>query len=226
MPEEGRCCLLIGNTRWHWARCGPEGWHFVHTAPDPSQLDVRALLRWAAVGPVPAHPALCPAMQLTLADVPLKAMPPWLGVDRALAAWAAWHMASPLRSGGLLVADAGTVLSLTRVSADGCFGGGQLAAGVGLQLRAMTSGTRDLPASGFPQTLTEDRFPHATVEAMQRGSVQSLLGLLLEAQQQCRWPLWLCGGDSPLLIEGLHQRGAEVVHSPDLVMQGLVQLIS
>ena len=226
MPGESRCCLLIGNTRWHWAHPAPDGWCYLHTDPDPAQLDHRVLLRWAAVGRVPAHPALDPVQHLVLTDVPLKGMPPWLGVDRALAAWAAWQMASPMQSEGLLVADAGTVLSLTRVCADGRFAGGQLAAGLGLQLRAMAGGTRDLPSLELPQPITTDCFPHGTLEAMQRGSVQSLLGLLLEAQRECGWPLWLCGGDGPLLIEPLRQRGADVVHAPDLVMQGLVRLIS
>ena len=40
-------------------------------------------------------------------------------------------------SRGLLLVDAGTVLSLTRVTADGCFGGGQLIPGYRLQLQAM-----------------------------------------------------------------------------------------
>ncbi|MGC6483710.1 MAG: type III pantothenate kinase [Synechococcus sp.] len=219
-------CLLIGNSRWHWAIGSPDGWRFEHTSPDPDRLAQAKLIGWAAVGVVPDHPVLRQSRRLGLADVPLQGLPPWLGVDRALAAWAAWGAASPWTHEGLLVADAGTVLSLTRVRADGRFAGGQLAAGFGLQLRAMAAGTRDLPD---PKTLTDvpsALFPEPTLDAMQRGTVQSLLGLLLEAQHHCGWPLWLCGGDAPLLLEQLRERGADVRYAPDLVMQALVALLS
>ena len=53
-------------------------------------------------------------------DVPLAQLPPALGVDRALAAWAAWQQ----QRQPVLVADAGTALSLTLVDAAGCFQGG------------------------------------------------------------------------------------------------------
>ena len=225
MPE-GSHALLIGNSRWHWAVHSPRGWCFEHTQPDPGRLDQVDLIGWAAVGPVPDHPLLRQSRRIVLADVPLQGLPPWLGVDRALAGCAAWRAARPLTQDGLLVADAGTVLSLTRVRADGSFAGGQLAAGFGLQLRAMASGTRDLPETERPGSLPCDLFPQATVEAMQRGALESLLGLLLEAQHQCGWPLWLCGGDAPLLHDQLRERGADVRHTPDLVMQGLVALLS
>ena len=226
MPN-GCTCLLIGNSRWHWATRTAEGWVFAHTNPDPLRLDGLELVRWAAVGPVPVHPVLSQTTRLGLEDLPLKGMPPWLGVDRALAAWAATTRAVPLPTqGGVLVADAGTVLSLTRVTSEGEFAGGQLAAGFGLQLRAMAAGTRDLPAPGSLHQLPSELFPHATLAAMQQGAIQSLLGLLLEAQRSCSWPLWICGGDAPLLIDSLRQQGAEVIHAPDLVMEGMVTLVS
>ena len=225
MPE-GCHALLIGNSRWHWAIGTPQGWCFEHTQPDHGRLARVDLVGWAAVGPVPDHPVLVQSRRIVLTDVPLQGLPPWLGVDRALAAWAALGAASPLAHEGLLVADAGTVLSLTRVRGDGRFAGGQLAAGFGLQLRAMAAGTRDLPDAERLGPVPSDFFPQPTVDAMQRGAVQALLGLLLEAQNQCAWPLWLCGGDAPLLLERLCERGADVHHAPDLVMEGLVALLS
>ena len=90
----------------------------------------------------------------------------------------------------------------------------------------MATGTRDLPAMVVTQGLPEALFPEPTMEAMQQGVAQSLLGLLLNAQQQCPWPLWLCGGDAPLLISELRQRGSEVILAPDLVMEGLVGVLS
>ncbi|MEB3158116.1 MAG: type III pantothenate kinase [Synechococcus sp.] len=225
MPE-GSVCLLIGNSRWHWARYGTGGWTFDHSRPSPESLDNLNLLHWAAVGPIPPHSALAPSRRIELGDVPLPGSPPWLGVDRALAGWAAWRAADLRSQGGVLVADAGTVLSLTRVDADGVYAGGQLAAGFSLQLRAMAEGTCNLPPSDASDALPEEFFPQPTLDAMRRGAVQSLVGLLLEAQHHCRWPLWLCGGDAPLLIHGLHQRGGNLVHAPNLVMEGMVALIS
>ena len=226
MPEGGTC-LLIGNSRWHWATRTASGWRFDHTIPDPARLDGIDLTRWAAVGAVPDHGALTGSNQLDLTHVPLQGMPPWLGVDRALAGWAAWRAAAPVPSGsGVIVADAGTVLSLTLVTADGGFAGGQLAAGLRLQLTAMATGTRDLPPTDRLDPWPDQLFPQETLAAMQQGCLHALLGVLLEAQRHCDWPLWICGGDAPLLVKALEQRGVVVVHAPDLVMQGMVGLLS
>lgn len=226
MPDVAKC-LLIGNSRWHWATNTASGWCFDHTAPDPARLDGESLDCWAAVGPVPDHGALIRSNQLNLAQIPLHGMPPWLGLDRALAGWAAWRAAAPLSSGaGVMVADAGTVLSLTRVTAEGGFAGGQLAAGLRLQLKAMAAGTRDLPDLHPMETWPDELFPRDTHQAMQQGCLHALLGVLMEARRQCSWPLWLCGGDAPLLVDALHKRGVAAVHAPDLVMQGMVGLLS
>ncbi len=225
MPEGGTC-LLIGNSRWHWATQAVDGWRFDHTAPDPARLDHIDLNRWAAVGEIPDHRALITSKLVDLTHIPLQGMPPWLGVDRALAGWAAWRAAAPsLSDAGVIVADAGTVLSLTLVSADGGFAGGQLAAGLRLQLKAMAAGTRDLPPPDGMDTWPDKVFPQDTFAAMQQGCLHALLGMLLEAQRHCPWPLWLCGGDAPLLVNALHKRGVAAVHAPDLVMQGMVDLL-
>jgi NADH-quinone oxidoreductase subunit I len=79
-------------------------------------------------------------------EVPLRSLPLWVGIDRALAGWGAWRRQGVSEQGGaVLVADAGTVLSLTRVDGRGQFQGGRLLAGVALQLRAMAQGTAALP---------------------------------------------------------------------------------
>ncbi len=104
-------------------------------------------------------------------------------------------------SRGLLLVDAGTVLSLTKVGADGCFAGGQLLPGYRLQLRAMAEGTVGLPSTlerhqdAFPQ----DIFPQETVAAMQQGVLQGLLAAIEVAQQHSQGLLWICGGDAELI---------------------------
>lgn len=220
-------CLLIGNSRWHWAeRAESSLWSFRHTDPivEPS-LDAPVPERWAAVGRVPASYALPGDRQLRLDQVPLRDVPPWLGIDRALAGWGAW-----LRSGGedLIVVDAGTVLSLTRVTAAGCFGGGWLCAGFRLQLQAMHEGTAALPSVGAASPCLDPSpvLPADTASAMTQGILQSLVGVIHGAQHRCGSAVWLCGGDAPLLLPELVARGVQVQHTPDLVMETLVDLVS
>ncbi len=222
-------CLLIGNSRWHWAeQKGGAHWMYRHEQAVPGAFDAPFdLLAWAAVGPVPAHPSLPSSRRLSLADIPLQGIPDWVGIDRVLAGWGAWQ-ASGNRS-GVMVVDAGTVLSLTRISQNGRFSGGLLAAGYGLQLRAMASGAAGLePPSPLESELEMvEYFPFETSAAMRCGAMESLVGLITQAQAQCSWPIWLCGGDAPQLLPRLQERlPVEVQHQPDLVMEAMVELIS
>ena len=221
--------LLIGNTRWHWAeREGPD-WCMDHTAPQPERIAGAPLL-WAAVGAVPPQLSGGPHRRLTLADVALAQAPPWLGIDRALAAVAAWRLSAAMaldRDGGVLVADAGTVLSLTLLDGSGQFVGGQLVPGLQLQLAAMGQGTVALPTI-TASTLTgtdgdlRDCFPTATAAAMQRGVVSALVGVVRQAVQESGATLWISGGDAPVLAQGLEQQSVPFQWDPDLVLKGLV----
>lgn len=189
-----------------------------------------ALLGWAAVGPLPSAIPLPSQARLGLADVPLACLPAWLGLDRALAGWGGWRLAA----GPVLVADAGTVLSLTRVDAEGRFAGGRLLAGVALQLRAMADATALLPAIATHDSMHEQPlggqvqslplWPHDTATAMRSGVVRGLAAavnaVLAEAKQQeprCR--LLLTGGDGAALAALL---AAE--HRPDLCLEALAAL--
>ena len=221
-------CLLIGNSRWHWAQRSRRGaWSYSHGQPQPSAFaDSPPLCAWAAVGQVPDHAVLSSDRRVGLEAIPLRDVPPWLGIDRALAGWGAWIESG--RVGPLMVVDAGTVLSLTRVSSAGAFGGGWLAAGLGLQLKAMAEGTQALkiPSAQEPSQGNGIPFPRDSCEAMRRGVIESLVGLIVRAQQLDHSPVWLCGGDAPLLAPALLAEGLEVTHAPDLVMQSLVRLVS
>ncbi|MFN9628646.1 MAG: type III pantothenate kinase [Cyanobacteriota bacterium] len=187
-------------------------------------------MAWAAVGPVPEAPFLPADRRVSLADVPLAGCPPWLGVDRALAGWEAWRT---LRQ-GVLVADAGTVLSLTLVDGSGTFRGGRLMAGVGLQLAAMAEGTVLLPRvspQGRPAGAAEkDDWPTATAEAMRVGVETGLAAAVVEAASQasgCQ-RLVLTGGDA-LRLEGritsaVAEFGVRTSHRPLLCLESLVNL--
>ena len=59
---------------------------------------------------------------------------------------------------------------------------------------------------------------------MQRGSLQALVGSLIQAIKATKMPLWLCGGDAPILIEELNKLNVEVLHHPNLVLEGMVAI--
>ena len=253
--------LLIGNSRWHWAapplapggdlrvwhtrpvdgaRSGPEGGGTAGlvpalataTAPDEgiNALTVASarLLGWAAVGPVPVDLPLPPEVRLKLADVPLQAAPPWLGIDRALAGWWGWRLvAAPV-----LVADAGTALSLTRVDREGRFAGGRLLAGASLQLRAMAGGTAHLPPvaapGGSPETAPPPPWPHDTGGAMRSGVLRGLAAAIAAAAEEARREepdcrLLLTGGDSAALAS-LLDPALTVEQRPQLCLEALAAL--
>jgi type III pantothenate kinase len=244
--------LLIGNSRWHWASQGLDGWRTWHAPPgfvfegsplEGLRLDGLKLAGWAAVGPIPDQMGLDGSVPLGLADIPLQAMPPWLGVDRALVGWRAWQLSgSPV-----LVADAGTALSLTRVDAVGQFVGGRLMAGAALQLRALAEGTAQLPRARVPDGMADGDatgplpmnarlWPIKTEAAMGSGVLWGMAGAIALAAQQV-WAeqpdcqIWLTGGDGaqlePLLAGWLGSRmGLEgrLQRAPDLALEALAAL--
>ena len=251
--------LLIGNSRWHWAAppLAADGplrvwhelpWHGARSdreaggtgallpAPQtgvgdeggvPPDVASALLFGWAAVGPVPVDLALPSEARLQLAEVPLLAAPPWLGIDRALAGWWGWRLvAAPV-----LVADAGTVLSLTRVDRDGRFAGGRLLAGAALQLRAMGGGTAHLPAFDAPAVQGDpasDPWPHDTAGAMRSGVLRGLAAAIAAAVQETRREapdcrLLLTGGDSTALAS-LLEPDLEPELRPHLCLEALAAL--
>lgn len=235
MPARQLRWLLIGNSRWHWALDGAEGFggerppYFLHLPPPMAAEEPP--VAWAAVGPVPPQAALPAETRLALEDVPLADAPPWLGIDRALAGW--W--AARLTASPVLVADAGTVLSLTRVDGCGRFAGGRLVAGAALQLGAMASGTQDLPAleGGLASAASGELWPRDTAAAMTQGVVEGLAAAVLEAGRQVRsveasCRIVLTGGDGPALLPLLRrspQLGEDVLlHRPDLCLEALMAL--
>ncbi len=224
-----RQCLLIGNSRWHWATKKKEKWHYSHSDPNPLSIpdDQLPWIKWAAVGPIPSNLSLNPANRINANDVPLKNLPPWLGVDRALAGWAAFLYAKESNTNfpGLIVADAGTVLSITRITTTGDFSGGQLVAGLRLQLEAMATGTQNLCNPGLAIS-TIEQFPFKTSEAMQRGALQALIGNLIQIVKESNMELWLCGGDSQLLLKELQKQNISTIYKPNLVLEGMVRLYS
>jgi type III pantothenate kinase len=240
--------LLIGNSRWHWAappRLAGEPLRVWHSPPwrgersepespgavdqdDPLLPGSSRLVGWAAVGVVPPEACLPSETRLQLAAVPLLEAPPWLGIDRALAGWWAWR----LKRAPVLVADAGTVLSFTRLDRDGRFIGGRLLAGVALQLRAMAGGTAQLPAVG-PDGLAMDPaerplWPQDTAAAMGSGVLRGLAAAIRAATLEARreephCQLLLTGGDGAVLTS-LLDPALEAELRPHLCLEALAAL--
>ena len=213
--------LLVGNSRWHWAERSPSGLRcWDSPPPDPDEAWSAPPLRaWAAVGALPAALALPEAQRMRLEQVPLAEAPAWLGIDRALAGWWAWRQ----QQGAVLVADAGTSLSLTLVDEKGRFAGGRLSAGLALQLRSLHQRTAQLPLTQ-PDAENLPPWPRETAAAMEVGCLQAMVGAVNQAMEQLEdgCTLWLTGGDAQLLAPWLNP--SPLVVAPQLCLEALDQL--
>ncbi|MFM7315294.1 MAG: type III pantothenate kinase, partial [Cyanobium sp.] len=149
---------------------------------------------------------------------------------RALAGWRAWQLQG---GGAVLVADAGTCLSLTWIDGNGRFRGGRLSAGLALQLRSLAQGTAGLPlpeaGTAGPASPAADPWPADTAAAMEQGCLKACTAAVHQGWQElqaggqaCR--LWLTGGDGGLLLPELRAAGMEPRLAPDLVLEGLAAL--
>lgn len=147
--------------------------------------------------------------------------PEKLGVDRWLAALAAWHEAR----GPVCVCDVGTALTIDVVTADGTHLGGLIAPGPDLLRTSLTRGTAQLQSDGLSSV---QGFADNTRDAISLGCTDALAGLLqrvatrldeLAPHEDFRW--YLTGGAAPLVEPWLP---APAVHLPDLVLRGLAVL--
>ena len=219
--------LMIGNTRWHWATKIQEHCKYFHTTPNPIEFKNKnyAELFWASVGPIPENLKLCPSKKLNLNDVPLINLPSNLGIDRALASWTAYKKQSSLKSKkqDLIVIDAGTIMSVTKITKKGEFAGGELIAGLSLQLSSMASGSFNLE-NPIIKSIPIETFQHETKNAMIKGAINGLLGLILQIFEETKLPIWICGGDAPIILDGLKNSNININHSPNLVLEGMIDI--
>ncbi len=244
--------LLVGNSRLHWGLGKPQTWDWGPLLqrwdgdwpPWPVQPTTG---RWAAVG------TISPSLQTSLSpwpppvktpQVPLTNCPAHVGVDRALGAWQAF--CSKSSGGGVLVVDAGTALTMTVVTATGCFGGGRILPGVALQLKSLHQGTASLPAVESPvtcpwrregqtslQNSTSPGLATDTVNAMVDGVIHGLSAAVASTTAELMaaaaiTECWLTGGDASLLhgpiCTQLGPDGPYPHHDPDLALKALLRL--
>ncbi len=219
--------LMIGNTRWHWATKIQENCKYFHTTPNPIEFKDKnySELSWASVGPIPENLKLCPSKKINLNDIPLVNLPSNLGIDRALASWSAYKKQSCFKNKkqDLIVIDAGTIMSVTKITKKGEFAGGQLISGLRLQLSSMANGSLNLD-NPIIKTIPIETFQFDTENAMIRGAINGLLGLILQVFEETKLPIWICGGDAPIILNELKNTNIDINHCPNLVLEGMIDI--
>ena len=216
--------LLIGNTRLHWAINKNSSYKFSHTLVNdslPKNIDFKKLI-WASVGTYPTN-NLLQKNQVTLKDINLKRMPHFIGIDRALACFAALSMFKSKLSKNLLIVDLGTTVSITKIDNQGNILGGQLFPGFTTQLKSMEQSTKNLV---FPSKLfiPNNNFEILTMNAMLKGVYNSITGAINIAFDSKKDILILCGGDSNLIGNSLKKEIKNFIIEPNLVMYGMILL--
>ena len=121
----------------------------------------------------------------------------------------------------LLIADFGTTLSLTKLTAQGSIIGGQITPGFLTQLRSMEKVTQNLKAPEKYDIPIQD-FLINTDDSMLKGVSNSLIGAIKLSFNPAKDILIICGGDSELIGRVLKQKNEEIIIAPDLVMQGMI----
>lgn len=223
--------LDIGNTRTKW-RCGEESGALpaprLPTLPlRPARVRVATVLRdrealAAAVLKRFGVAAEFAAVSATLGGVLCGyCEPSRLGVDRWLAAVAAWQRA---RAATVVVA-AGTAATIDFVHADGRHEHGRIAPGLALLREALvcrTANVRPRSARTSPARDTEAAVQAGT-EAMLVACAQTAIADFARrcnGDRRCDGApaVFLTGGDAPLLLRRL---AADCRHEPHLVLDGL-----
>ena len=214
--------LLVGNSRLHWAENSQNKYNFFHTNKNykvPKHININNLI-WASVGNS-TNFQLKANNEITTKDVNLPNLPNYFGIDRALACLAALEIIdNPLKK-DLLIADCGTILSLTKLNAKGSIMGGLLSPGFLTQIKSMEQYTKNLKAPEKYEMPTQ-KFLFKTEDAILKGVINSLIGLIDLSFHPKKDILITCGGDSELISRILKDKNKEIIHVPNLVMQGMI----
>ena len=216
--------LLIGNTRLHWAVNKNSSYKFSNTLVNdslPKNIDFKKLI-WASVGKYPTN-NLLKKNQVTIKDINLINMPHFIGIDRALACFAALIMFKSKSSRNLLIVDLGTTVSITKIDHQGNILGGQLFPGFTTQLKSMEQSTKNL-VSPNRLYIPNNKFEISTMDAMLRGVYNSITGAINISFDRTKDILILCGGDANLIGNTLKQEINNIIIEPNLVMHGMIFL--
>ncbi|MFT4564156.1 MAG: type III pantothenate kinase [Gammaproteobacteria bacterium] len=144
--------------------------------------------------------------------------PTKLGVDRWLAALAAYRLAGR----AVVVVDAGTAITLDVVSGLGVHLGGSITPGLELMVDSLTRSTARLRLDSIEQT---DGIATNTASAISTGCIDAVVGGIERKARAISASLdvapdWvITGGGAAQIMKYCH---LEFRHVPDLVLQGLV----
>jgi len=214
--------LLVGNSRLHWAKYSQNQSKFFHTKKEykvSENLDIDQLI-WASVGKLPNF-LLKKENEIKTKDIRLSNLPDHFGVDRALACIAALNIIeNPLKK-DLLIADFGTILSITKLNSNGSILGGQLIPGFLTQLKSMEQNTKNLKIPKKYEIPIKD-FLINTEEAILKGVINSLTEVINSSFNPINDILITCGGDSQLLTKTLKTKKKNIINVPNLVMEGMI----
>ena len=214
--------LLVGNSRLHWAKYSQNQSKFFHTKKEqkvPENIDLDQLI-WASVGKLPNF-LLKKDNEIKTKDIRLSNLPDYFGVDRALACLAALNIiANPLKK-DLLIADFGTILSITKLNPNGSIIGGQLIPGFLTQLKSMEQNTKNLKVPQKYEIPTKN-FLINTEESILKGVINSLTGVINSSFNPLEDILITCGGDSEFLTKSLKTQKKNIINAPNLVMEGMI----
>ena len=216
--------LLIGNTRFHWAFKKNNSYEFSHTLINeklPKNINFKNLI-WASVGKYPTNDLLN-KNRITLKEINLNNMPHFIGIDRALACFAALRMMENKLRKNLLIVDLGTTVSITKVDNQGNFLGGQLFPGFTTQLKSMEQNTKNL-VSPNKLFIPKNKFEISTKNAMLSGVYNSIIGVINISFDRTKDILILCGGDANLIGNSLKKDIQNFILEPNLVMNGMIFL--
>ena len=214
--------LLVGNSRLHWAKYSKNQSKFFHTKKEqkvPENIDLDQLI-WASVGKLPNF-LLKKENEIKTKDIQLSNLPDYFGVDRALACIAALKIIENPFKKDLLIADFGTILSITKLNSNGSIIGGQLLPGFLTQLKSMEKNTKNLKVPEKYDIPLKD-FLINTEEAMLKGVINSLTGVINSLVNPEKDILIICGGDSELLTKSLKTHKENVINAPNLVLEGMI----
>jgi len=214
--------LLVGNSRLHWAKYYKNQSKFFHTKKEqkfPENIDLDKLI-WASVGKPPNF-FLKKENEIKTKDIQLSNHPDYFGVDRALASIAALKIIQNPFKKDLLIADFGTILSITKMNTNGSIIGGQLTPGFLTQLKSMEQNTKNLTVPKKYDIPIKD-FLINTEEAILKGVINSLTGVINSLFNPEKDILIICGGDSQLLSKSLKTQTENIINAPDLVMEGMI----
>ncbi len=214
--------LLVGNTRLHWAENLQTKYSFFHTQKNnkaPHNINLNNLI-WASVGKLPDL-SLNQENEIITQDVKLKNLPDYFGVDRALGCLEALKIIENPSRKELLIADCGTTLTLTKLTAQGSIIGGQIIPGFLTQLKSMEKYTKNLKAPKKHDIPIQD-FLINTEDSMLKGVFNSLIGVINLSFNPAKDIMIMCGGDSELIGSVLKKNNEEIIIAPNLVMQGMI----